>query len=144
MRCRIVLLVVSGALMLASCAGPSSTDSTEPSSATASTTTKVPSTTATTAPQQAVSDGVPFPADEPVDLLVLTDSSGWGLAERYGSLAAEALGREIRVHDRAEGGTPITDILDWLQTSLADEVAEAEIIVIYGFPGDLEYDMPEP
>lgn len=50
----------------------------------------------------------PFPAGEPVDLLVMSDSSGVGVAERYAPLAAQALDREIRVHDWARGGEPIT------------------------------------
>jgi hypothetical protein len=120
-----------------------SSGTTELSAALPSSTTAGASTT-TTVPDMVQPDGVPFSAGEPVDLLVLTDSSGWGLADRYASFAAEALGREVRVHDRAQGGAPITDILDQVQTSLADEVAEAEIIVIYGFPGGLEYDLPEP
>lgn len=120
MTLRIIRVVALWSVMVASCAGSGTTDATE-------------------------LDGVPFPAGEPVDLLVLTDSSGFGLADRYATLAADALGREIRVHDESVGGTPITDILEWVRTSLADEVAEAEIIVVYGFPGGpLEYEMPEP
>lgn len=129
----IVPAILLGAV-LAACSGGTATESTA-----AETTTTAVETTATTTTAPADGNGVPFPIGEPVDLLVLTDSSGWGLAERYAALAEEALGREVRVHDSSVGGTPITDILTWVQAHLADAVAEAEIIVVYGFPGDLEF-----
>lgn len=144
MKCRMFLVVALSSLMLASCAGSGITEGSDPPAAIASSTTTVVPATSTTVPDGVGHDGVPFPAGESVDLVVLTDSSGFGLADRYAKLAAEALGREIRVHDEAVGGTPITDILEWVQTSLADKVAEAEIIVVYGFPGPLESEMPEP
>ena len=146
MTSRAMFLMVVIGLILASCGDDESTETTEPevNSTVNATSIALPTTTAAAAETEASSDAGPFPAGEPVDLLVLTDSSGWGLAERFAPLAAEALDREIRVHDWAEGGTPLTDILDWVKTSLADEVSEAEIIVVYGYPGGLEYDLPEP
>ena len=145
MRNRTLFLVVIG-LILTSCGDGESTATTQPevNSIVNTTSIALPTTTTTRVEEVAGSDAGPFPAGEPVDLLVMSDSSGWGLAERYAPLAAEALDREIRVHDWARGGEPITVILDWVQTTLADEVAEAEIIVVYGYPGGLEYDLPEP
>lgn len=144
MRNRVMLLIVVSGLMLASCGNGDSTETTQPGvdSTMGTTWTTLPTTTAVD--EEVSSDSGPFPLGEPVDLLVLTDSSGWGIAERYAPLAAEALDREIRIHDWARGGEPITSILDWVQTSLADKVADAEIIVVYGYPGGLEYDLPEP
>ena len=139
MRNRVIFLIAVSCLLLASCGEKESTDST-----TSTTSTTVPTPTTMAVQDEASSDAGPFPAGEPVDLLVMTDSSGIGVAERYAPLAAEALDREIRVHNWARGGEPITVILDWVQTTLADKVAEAEIIVVYGFPGGLEYDLPEP
>jgi hypothetical protein len=146
MRNRVILLIVVSCLMLASCGNGELTETTQPEAdATASTTsTTAPMNTTIPVEEEASSDAGPFPAGEPVDLLVMSDSSGWGIAERLAPLAAEALDREIRVHDWAVGGTPITAILDWVQTTLADTVAEAEIIVVYGYPGGLGYDLPEP
>lgn len=141
----VILLVVVG-LVVVSCGGGESTGTTSPAGAAiaASPTASVASTTTPTSTQQTESDVGPFPAGEPVDLLVMTDSSGWGIAERLAPLAADALDREVRVRDWARGGEPITNILEWVQTILADEVAEAEIIVMYGYPGGLEYELPEP
>lgn len=86
----------------------------------------------------------PFPPGEPVDLVYLSDSGGVGVADKYGELAAEALDREVRVHDWAIGGASITLLRDMVQSSLAVEVAEAEIIVLYGQPAGLEGDLPLP
>ena len=146
MRNRVILLIVVSCLMLASCGDGDSTEATQPGadSTMGPTSTTVQTTITTPVEDEGSSDAGPFPPGEPVDLLVLTDSSGWGMAERFGPLAAEALDREVRVHDWARGGEPITVILDWVQTILADKVAEAEIIVVYGYPGGLEYDLPEP
>ena len=139
MRCRMILVVALSVVILTSCAGSGTTDATELPASVASSTTTVGSPTSTTVPGD-----VPFPAGEPVDLLVLTDSSGWGIAERYAPLAAEALNREVRVHDFAAGGQSISETLAQIQTSLAEVVAEAEVIVVYGWPGDLASDLPEP
>ena len=146
-RCLVLLAVVVS--LLPACTDNADDDAAVNASTTTtttlpSTTTAVPETTTTTVTEQAESDAGPFPLGEPVDLLIMSDSSGIGVAERYAPLAAEALDREIRVHDWARGGEPITVILDWIQTTLADEVAEAEIIVVYGYPGGLEYNLPEP
>lgn len=146
MKSELFCLAIAVVLAGAACGGGESTDTTsrDLAATTSSPTSAVPPTTTTTVTEQAEPDAGPFPAGEPVDLLVMSDSSGWGVADRYATLAAEALGREVQVRDWARGGEPITAILDWVQGILADEVAKAEIIVVYGYPGGLEYDLPEP
>jgi len=64
------------------------------------------------------------------------------VAPRYALSAAEALDREVRIQDQYIDG--LITILERLQSGLADEVAEAEMIVLYEHPGGLEYDLPLP
>jgi hypothetical protein len=82
----------------------------------------------------------PFPAGEPVDVVILADSGGAGVAELYAAKAAEALDREIRVHDHSIGGARVDRILSGVRNDWADDVADAEIIVFYVHPGG--YDPP--
>lgn len=98
----------------------------------------------TTVAEHSGSDDEPFPAGEPVDLLYISDSGGAEVAERYVELAAEALDREVRFHDHRAGGMSMRNVPFFVQTSLADVVAEAEIIVLYAHPGGLEYNLPQP
>jgi len=85
-----------------------------------------------------------FPAGEPVDLVYIADSGGWGVAERYAELAAAALDREVRLHDHRIGGMSMSRVPALVRDSLAEVVAEAEIIVLYAHPGGLEYNLPLP
>jgi len=89
------------------------------------------------------SEGGVFPAGEPVDLVYISNSAGIGVAEKYGKLAGEALGREVRVHDHTGMGS-LTQLLRLVKSSLADEVAGAEIIVVFGDGGDLVDALPRP
>jgi hypothetical protein len=91
--------------------------------------------------EQPGSDTGPFPAGEPIDLVYVSDSAGAGVAELYADLAAEALDREVRVDEHVKGDARLTELRDLVRFSIADEVAEAEIIVLYGNPEGLE---PEP
>lgn len=84
----------------------------------------------------------PFPEGERVDLLVLSDSGMDELADRYAALASEALDREVRV--LGDSSNSAVDALRRIKGSFANWVAEAEIIVFYGRPAGLEYDLPEP
>ncbi len=90
------------------------------------------------------SDAGQFPAGEPVDLVYISDSGGWEVAERYVELAAEALDREVRFHDQRIGGLSMSTVPSMVRGSLAGQVAEAEIIVLYAHPGGLEYNLPQP
>jgi len=132
---RAFALVAVGALVSVAACSDSDTD--------VAPTTLAPTTAAE---EQPGSDAGPFPAGEPVDLVYLSDSGGTGVAERYVELAAEALDREVRLHDLRVGGRSITGILSSIQhvVSLAEQVAEAEMIVLYAHPGGLEYNLPQP
>ena len=90
------------------------------------------------------SDTAAFPPGEAIDLVYISDSGGWGVAERYADLAAEALDREVRVHDHATGGLSAARALQMIQGSLADEVATAEIVVVYGNPEGSGVDFRQP
>ncbi|NNC92205.1 MAG: hypothetical protein HKN80_06900, partial [Acidimicrobiia bacterium] len=72
------------------------------------------------------------------DLLYISDSGGFGVAERYGSLAEEALGLTVNVHDRARGDLQATKVLERIQDESnlgwAPLIREAEIIVVFGNP----------
>lgn len=144
MRSRVMLLTVAVALAVASCGGSESTDATSPAAvATTSPPTTVPPTS-TTITMQDQPDAGPFPAGEPVDLLVLSDSGGCcgGVAASYAPFAAEALDREVRIHDQYIGG--VADILDWVRGPTGSSIAEAEVIVLYGHPAGFEYNLPLP
>ncbi len=95
------------------------------------TTMVTPTTTVATAVEQPGTESGPFPAGEPVDLVYISDSGSAGVAGPYAERAADALDREVRVHDHATGGVLIDWILDSIQNRWSDEVAEAEIIVVY-------------
>lgn len=92
-----------------------------------------PAPTATVAPT-ATAEASPASDAEPIDLVLLGNSGGWGVAEPYAALAAEALGREVRVHDYTIGGAGPKQLLTGFQVALADDVAEAEIILFIVSP----------
>lgn len=147
MRSRVKLLTVVVGLVVASCGGGESSETTPPDVAatTSSPATTMPTATTTSLVEESLdSDTGPFPVGEPVDLLVLSDSGGCcgTVAPGYALSASEALDREVRIHDEYVGG--LVTILERVQSGLADEVAEAEIIVLYGHPDGLEYDLPLP
>lgn len=86
------------------------------------------------------------------DLVWISDSSGWDVAEVYAALIEEDTGITVNVHDNWIGGLPAATVLHALQGTpthsytlehLADELREAEIIVFYGNPvGSWEEDNP--
>ena len=67
------------------------------------------------------------------DLLYLSDSSGWKVAEEYQRLAEQQLGRPVRLIDARAGNRQIGDDLRWIRGHVA-EVASAEIVVVWGGP----------
>lgn len=79
------------------------------------------------------------------DLLWVSDSSGWGVAEIYGQYIAEDNDVEVNVIDSWVGGLSAGSILQGLQEQntnylnldkLRERIAESEVIVIYGNPED--------
>jgi hypothetical protein len=81
---------------------------------------------------------IPVPG-EAWDLLYISDSGGWGVADLLADEASEALGVEVRVHDESEGGrlsaaTVLERLRDETTPSYTDLVGGAEIIVVYGNP----------
>jgi len=124
------------ASVTATTAAPSSTTVTVATS-TLETTTAVPSTTAA--------------VREVWDLVYISDSSGWGVADAYAArIAADNLGIAVEVHDLWRGSLPATLVLEALRTGnyfnsdeggvvkLPPLIAEAEVIVVYGNPNGSE------
>jgi hypothetical protein len=78
------------------------------------------------------------------DLLWISDSSGWDVADVYAEMVAEDTGKIINVNDKWVGGLPAGDIYRALTgqyqgpsmtlEKMPEYVAEAEIIVFYGNP----------
>jgi len=82
---------------------------------------------------------------EPWDLVWFSDSSGFNVADLWAAQIEEELGVEVRVHDHAVGNLSAVEVLASLDEPtdgmrrLGDtrgEVAQAEIIVIFGNPVD--------
>ena len=78
------------------------------------------------------------------DLVWISDSSGWGVAEVYAAMVEEDTGVKVKVYDNWIGGLAAGDVLHGLQgtptpqmrlTGNADDIRDAEIVVIYGNPG---------
>lgn len=92
------------------------------------------------------------PGDESWDLVWYSDSSGFGVADKWADVIADKFDVEVRVHDHATGGLSAVDILWSLGTppegfviesdlsrfgrlgDTRDDVADAEIVVVYGNP----------
>lgn len=78
------------------------------------------------------------------DLLWISDSSGWGVAEVYAGMVAEDTGKKINVNDQWSGTLPAGDIYQALTgqydgpdmriEKMPEYVAEAELIVFYANP----------
>lgn len=78
------------------------------------------------------------------DLLWISDSSGWDVAEVYAAMVSEDTGKVINLTDLWTGHLPVGLVLDALTGNyqgnnmkyarLAEYVAEAEIVVLYGNP----------
>ena len=80
------------------------------------------------------SDDAQLDTSEPWDLVWISDSMGGGVAERWADQIEESEGVEVRVHNYVIGGLPLVQTRDMLmeQAALREEVAEAEIVVVYG------------
>jgi hypothetical protein len=73
---------------------------------------------------------------EPWDLVWITDSMGAGVAEAWADRIEEAEGVEVRMHNHTTDLLSLVQVRDWLndRAVLRDEVADTEIIVVYGNP----------
>ncbi|TFH33637.1 MAG: SGNH/GDSL hydrolase family protein [Anaerolineales bacterium] len=79
------------------------------------------------------------------DLVWISDSSGWDVAQVYAAMIEEDTGIKVNVHDNWIGGLPAASVYHALLGEptasltlerLADEIREAEVIVFYGNPED--------
>lgn len=89
---------------------------------------------------------IPLENLEEWDLLWISDSSGWDVADVYAAMVAEDTGKTINVQDKWVGGLPAGVIYESLtgqysgpsmeMDKMPELVAEAEIIVFYGNPSE--------
>ena len=86
------------------------------------------------------------------DLVWISDSSGWGVAEIYAAMIEEDTGIQVNLHDNWMGGLSAGDVYHALQggptpnlrlRQLADQIREAEVIVFYANP-DQSIDATHP
>jgi lysophospholipase L1-like esterase len=77
------------------------------------------------------------------DLVLFSDSSGWGVADRYAAYIEEDLDVTVQVHDLAASGLSAGSVLAALRgerspypssVDVAGLVREAEVVVVYGNP----------
>ena len=78
------------------------------------------------------------PSGEPLDLVLLSDSGGWGIAEMFGPLAEDALGRDVAVHSHIIPASSAGEIRSAVEGEWADDVAGAEIVVFYVSPAGFD------
>ena len=79
------------------------------------------------------------------DLVYISDSTGFGVADRFAENIEQDTGKTVNVHRYAIGGLPALNILNTLRTAPEDvppgtyaglhaAIAEAEVIVFFGNP----------
>ena len=79
------------------------------------------------------------------DLVYISDSTGWGVADRFAENIERDTGKTVRAHSYATSGLQALTILNTLRTapeevpagtyeSLHADIAEAEVIVFFGNP----------
>ncbi len=80
------------------------------------------------------------------DLVYISDSTGWGVAEKYAENIRRDTGKKVQVKDYATGGLPAIKVLEVLSSdpgdmenddefkSLRSDIAEAEVIVFFVNP----------
>lgn len=90
-----------------------------------------------------VPPGASLDTSEPWDLVWYSDSGGWYVADLWAETIEQELGVDVRVHDHSAGGLAAVEVLESLGEptegrsrlgDTRDDVAEAEIIVVYGNP----------
>ena len=77
------------------------------------------------------------------DLVYISDSTGWGVAEKYAETIKRDTGKSVHVKDYAIGALPAIEVLEAIQAdsgtvnlrerlqSLRSDVAEAEVVVLH-------------
>ena len=133
---RTLMIGLAVAAVISSGCAVDETATTEFSEAT-DTTTRLASTTTTTTTEEVAP--VEWPGEgEPWDLLYISDSGGWGVADVLAERAADDVGVEVRVFDHASGGLSAATALALMHSdqhpNLSDWVRDAEIIIVYGNP----------
>jgi hypothetical protein len=98
----------------------------------------------------------PFPDLKEWDLLIISDSTNWGVGQYYAKLIEADMNVKVNLHDCWVGGLPILETLQTLQSGgslypdlgdqscqkpWSDLVKEAEVIVLFGNP--VGSDFPE-
>lgn len=93
----------------------------------------------------------PFPDLKEWDLLIISDSTNWGVGQYYAKLIEADMNVKVNLHDCWVGGLSIGAVLHALQSGgtlyphegdqscykpLPDLVKEAEVMVLYGNPVD--------
>lgn len=80
--------------------------------------------------------GVELDTSEPWDMVFISDSFGLGVARAWTDLIEEAEGVEVRVHNHVVGGLSLVQVREWFtdQEAFREEVADAEIIFVFGNP----------
>lgn len=91
----------------------------------------------------------PFPDLQEWDLLIISDSTNWGVGHYYAKLIEADMNVKVNLHDCWRGALPILDTLQTLQSSgiwssgvgdnscqkpLTELVKEAEVMVLFGNP----------
>ena len=77
--------------------------------------------------------GSPSASNGPMDLVYISDSSGWQVADLYATRISKALGRQVRVTDFALPALTAVDALAVVKHN-AKKIVDAEIIVVGGSP----------
>lgn len=86
-------------------------------------------------PTSGATTPTPGPTVETWDLVVLSDSSGWGLAEAWAELIRRDEGVEVDVTDLTVGGQSGTTLLESLSTEgdpQREAVRDAEVLSVWG------------
>jgi hypothetical protein len=118
-----LVLAAAGCLLLTACAGGGTTPG-EPTGAPA-----VPTQTATESPS---ADGEVADPDT-IQLLYISDSTGWKVGEAYAALAEEELRVPVELVSGRIPSLAMVDAVRWVEENAAD-VAEAEIVVLWANP----------
>ena len=69
------------------------------------------------------------------DLVYISDSTGWGVADRYAANIEMDTGKTVNVHNYAKGNLSALEVLNDLEMeSLQSDLAEAEVVVFFANP----------